>query len=119
MLFAVQVGLKVLLEDEKVFACYDSLHDTVFHAELGSSLAILRAGYTLDTLMLKYQGADWRDTANWACNGGCASLCLLCYAGCRVVLLWILRTVSSKAPLPCLKSCVSCKYAVFRTQAPA
>ncbi len=67
---ACQVGLKILLDDEKVFACYNSIHDTVFHAELGSSLAILNAGYTIDTLMLKYQGADWRDRGNWACNAG-------------------------------------------------
>lgn len=26
------------------------------------------AGYTLDSLMLRYQGVDWRDRANWACN---------------------------------------------------
>ena len=67
---ACQVGLKILLDDENVFACYNSIHDTVFHAELGSSLAILNAGYTIDTLMLKYQGADWRDRGNWACNAG-------------------------------------------------
>ena len=67
---ACQVGLKVLLDDEKVFACYSSIHDTVFHAELGSSLAILTAGHTIDTLMLKYQGADWRDRGNWGCNAG-------------------------------------------------
>ena len=67
---ACQVGLKTLLDDEKVFACYNSIHDTVFHAELGSSLAIFNAGYTIDTLMLKYQGADWTDRGNWACNAG-------------------------------------------------
>lgn len=26
------------------------------------------AGYNLDSLMLRYQGVDWRDRANWACN---------------------------------------------------
>ena len=64
------IVLTILLDDEKVFACYNSIHDTVFHAELGSSLAILNMGYTIDTLMLKYQGADWRDRGNWACNAG-------------------------------------------------
>lgn len=37
---------------------------------MGSSAAILQAGYSIDSLMLRYQGVDWRDTNNWACNAG-------------------------------------------------
>lgn len=32
------------------------------------SRTVLEAGYTLDTLQLKYQGVNWTDTANWNCN---------------------------------------------------
>ena len=67
---AFQEGLKVLQEDGLVFKCYETLHDTVWNSELGSSVAIFNAGYTIDSLLLKYQGADWRDKDNWNCNAG-------------------------------------------------
>ena len=38
------------------------------YAEMGSSASILRAGYNIDSLMLRYQGVDWRQTENWGCN---------------------------------------------------
>ena len=38
------------------------------YAEMGSSAVVLKAGYNLGSLMLRYQGVDWRDTANWGCN---------------------------------------------------
>jgi hypothetical protein len=63
-----QVGLAVLIEDGNIFKCHDTVADAVFHAELGSSLAIFNAGYTIDSLMLRYTGVDWRDQANWGCN---------------------------------------------------
>ncbi len=50
-----QVGLHVLLDDPAVFRCYDNIHDTIWYSELGASLAILNAGYNLDSLMLRYQ----------------------------------------------------------------
>ena len=71
---AAQVGLRVLREDGRVFACHEDILDTVFHAEVGASRAILAANFTLDSLMLKYQGVDWADRANWDCNAGCAAL---------------------------------------------
>lgn len=65
-----QEGLKVLQKDGSVFLCYNNLHETVWNSELGSSLAIFAAGYTIDSLMLKYQGADWLDRNSWNCNAG-------------------------------------------------
>ncbi|KAL3154058.1 hypothetical protein ABBQ32_013603 [Trebouxia sp. C0010 RCD-2024] len=65
-----QVGLQILQSDGNVFACFEDLHDTIYHAELGSSLAVLKAGYNIDSLMLRYQGVDWRDRSNWKCNAG-------------------------------------------------
>jgi hypothetical protein len=32
------------------------------------SRTILKAGYTLDSLQLKYQGVNWTDPTNWRCN---------------------------------------------------
>lgn len=64
----MQVGLQVLLEDKHVFECHRDISNAVFNAEIGSSLAIFRAGYTIDSLMLRYQGVDWTDSENWQCN---------------------------------------------------
>ncbi len=69
----MQVGLDVLKRDGRVFECYEDMKDTIFHAELGASRAVLAANFTIDSLMLRYQGVDWSDTANWNCNAGCAS----------------------------------------------
>ena len=66
----LQVGLKVLLDDEHVFNCSDNIHDAVYYSELGSSLAIFNASYTIDSLMLRYQDIDWRDIRNAECNAG-------------------------------------------------
>jgi hypothetical protein len=54
--------------DGNVFGCWESMWDVIWHGELGSSLAMLNAGHNLDSFMLRYQGVDWRDHANWGCN---------------------------------------------------
>ncbi len=61
------VGLDLMLR-ANVFSCYDTISDTVFHAELGSSKAILDAGYEIDSFMARYQGVKWSDKKNWGCN---------------------------------------------------
>lgn len=70
----MQVGLEVLMQDRHVFACQRDRWDTIFYSELGSSLAILNAGYNIDCLMLRYQGIDWRNKATWDCNERCDEL---------------------------------------------
>ena len=42
--------------------------NTIYFSELGSSAAVLDAGYNIDCLLVRYQGVDWRDKANWDCN---------------------------------------------------
>ena len=42
-------------------------------AQVGASSAVLRAGYNLDCLMLRYGGVDWRDRTFANCNAGCAA----------------------------------------------
>ena len=49
--------------------------DTIWYSELGSSLVLLNKGYNIDSLMLRYQGIDWRNKSNWGCNGGCVHTC--------------------------------------------
>ncbi len=65
-----QVGLQVLVDDGRVFQCHNSRWNTIYYSELGSSTAILKAGFNLDCLMAKYQGVDWRDKETWTCNAG-------------------------------------------------
>ncbi|EIE24703.1 hypothetical protein COCSUDRAFT_14419 [Coccomyxa subellipsoidea C-169] len=65
-----QVGLKALQDDGRVFACYGNMADTIYHAEVGASRVILDQGYTIDSLMSKYQHVDWTNTSNWNCNAG-------------------------------------------------
>jgi hypothetical protein len=63
-----QVGLQLLMADGDVFKCYDHIHLTMFHSELGASKVILDAGYTIDCLMMRYQGVNWQDKSQWHCN---------------------------------------------------
>lgn len=46
------VGMKLLVDDGKVFACYDAFQETIYHSELGASAVILEAGYNLDSFMV-------------------------------------------------------------------
>eukprot|EP00882_Tetradesmus_deserticola_P016554 GHRQ01017688.1.p1 GENE.GHRQ01017688.1~~GHRQ01017688.1.p1 ORF type:complete len:308 (+),score=99.69 GHRQ01017688.1:374-1297(+) len=63
-----KVGLQLLVSDRRVFACHKDRWDTIFYSELGSSKAVLDGGYNIGCMMLRYQGVDWRDKANWGCN---------------------------------------------------
>eukprot|EP01024_Parvocaulis_polyphysoides_P043143 TRINITY_DN39389_c0_g1_i1.p2 TRINITY_DN39389_c0_g1~~TRINITY_DN39389_c0_g1_i1.p2 ORF type:complete len:287 (+),score=18.45 TRINITY_DN39389_c0_g1_i1:393-1253(+) len=63
-----KIGLQVLIDDGKVFQSYTSFWDTIYYSELGSSLAILNAGYNVDSFMMRYQNVNWADQSTWACN---------------------------------------------------
>ncbi|PNH12741.1 LIM domain and RING finger protein [Tetrabaena socialis] len=75
------VGLQVLIDDGRVFHCHNTRWTTIYYSELGSSTAILKAGYNLDCLMAKYQGVDWRNKTNWGCNGRSSPQSELTYDG--------------------------------------
>jgi hypothetical protein len=77
--------MKVLLDKAPVFQCHKGRWDAIYFSELGSSWAILAAGYNLDSLMLRYQGVDWRNKDNWNCNARCALSGCWCQAACMVV----------------------------------
>ncbi|GAX76065.1 hypothetical protein CEUSTIGMA_g3508.t1 [Chlamydomonas eustigma] len=63
-----RVGLRLLMRDRTVFHCHQSRWNTIYYSELGSSAAVLAAGYNIDSFMTRYQGVDWRDPAHWGCN---------------------------------------------------
>ena len=47
------VGMELLVQDGKVFGCYDAFQETIYHSELGASAVILEAGYNLDSFMVR------------------------------------------------------------------
>lgn len=52
--------VKFLLKNSSVFACHQSMTDTILKGEIGASQAILNSGFGIDSLMNKYQGVDFR-----------------------------------------------------------
>lgn len=46
------VGMRLLVEDGRVFKCYEAFQDTIYYSEVGSSAVILDANYTIDSLMV-------------------------------------------------------------------
>ncbi|KAL4425923.1 hypothetical protein ABPG75_009939 [Micractinium tetrahymenae] len=65
------VGLGVLRGSGSVLRCIDDKFGTVLTSEIGASTVILEAGYNIDSLMMRYQGVDWRDVTarQLRCNG--------------------------------------------------
>jgi hypothetical protein len=63
-----RAGLGILWRDEKVFIDHPTKTSAIVDGEYGMSRAILRAGFSLDCLLYKYQGLDWSDPANWDQN---------------------------------------------------
>lgn len=63
-----QVGWDLLASKSNVFQCYDGYWERRYNSDLAASLAMLNAGYNIDSLLLRYQGVDWRNTVNWECN---------------------------------------------------
>ena len=74
-----QVGMRLWLKEGSIFKCYGSQWDSIYYSELGSSLAILRAGFNLDCFMMRYTNVDWRDERSWACNARCAHALHVCW----------------------------------------
>lgn len=62
------VGMQLLLADPGVLECHTHWVSAVRFSEIGASEVVLRAGYNIGSLMLRYQGIDFRDRAKWNCN---------------------------------------------------
>ena len=61
---ASQVGLDVLRRKGTVLKCYANMAETVTFSEIGMSMAVMEAGYNIDSLMLRYQARDLCPTAH-------------------------------------------------------
>lgn len=51
-----------------VLRCHKDRFEAVYFGEIGASLAMFEAGYTIDSFLTRYQGVDWRNQDNWECN---------------------------------------------------
>lgn len=49
------IGMRLLVDNRKVFQCYQAFQNTIFYSELGASAVILDANYTLDSFMVCMQ----------------------------------------------------------------
>lgn len=45
----------MLQKKGSVLKCYSNMAETVTYSEIGMSIAIIEAGYNIDSLMLRYQ----------------------------------------------------------------
>jgi len=72
MCFATDItGLSLMLQTG-VFQDSREKHGpngVIVAGEYAMSRILLDHGYNLDTLLFRYQGIDWRQKANWNCNG--------------------------------------------------
>ena len=68
-----KVGLELLQGNSTIFTCYEAMEDVVFFSERGISETILNAGYSIDSLMSRYQGINWQSARHlvdaYGCNG--------------------------------------------------
>ena len=63
-------GLKMVLAVKTVFFQHNGKVAAIINGEYGLTAAILKAGYTIDSLQLAYENVDWRDESKWSCNQG-------------------------------------------------
>ena len=61
-------GFARLMAQRGVFRCHKNKWDNRYHSDAGAALTIFRSGWTIDSLMSRYQGVDWRSPATWQCN---------------------------------------------------
>lgn len=61
-------GFARMVAQQGIFRCHKNRWDTRYHSDAGASLAMFKSGWTIDTLMSRYQGIDWKNTETWQCN---------------------------------------------------
>ena len=77
------IGLSIL-HKEGALKCYKDQSETVQFSELGASAAILKNGYNIASLMLRYADIDWRLKRNHDCNQNVNPFPQLMYDGITI-----------------------------------
>ncbi len=67
-------GMAVLRRSGTVFNCWGSLDEVIQHSEVGTSQVIFAAGWSIDSLMLRYQVSGGAGAA-WALASPCCASC--------------------------------------------
>ena len=62
------IGLDLLKNQGTIFYNHKKKEDAIINGEYGLSKCILGAGYTIDCMLKRYQGIDWRDPINYNLN---------------------------------------------------
>lgn len=63
-----QIGLDLLINQKTIFCNHDSKVSAIVNGEYGLSKCILNNGYSIDCMLRKYQGKDWKNTDNYNLN---------------------------------------------------
>ena len=61
-------GFARLMAQQGVFRCHKTKWDTRYYSDAGAALTMFQEGWTIDTLMSRYQGVDWKLPGTWQCN---------------------------------------------------
>ena len=62
------VGLGLLRSKGSIFCDHANKYSAIVNGEYGLSNCILGNGYSIDCMLDRYRGLDWRDTKNWSMN---------------------------------------------------
>ena len=68
-----RIGLGIMLS-AGAFTCRNDRWRTILFSELGSSAAVLNAGYNIASFVIRYRHVDWRNQSTWQCNAGISPL---------------------------------------------
>jgi hypothetical protein len=62
------LGLSLLRQQKTIFMNHNDKHSAIVNGEYGLSKCILDNGYTIDCMIRKYQGINWRNKNNYDLN---------------------------------------------------
>ena len=63
-----KIGLNILIRKKKIFMNHKNKYSAIVNGEYGLSKCILDHGYTIDCMLPRYQGINWRNSENYKMN---------------------------------------------------
>jgi hypothetical protein len=61
-------GLELLKKEETIFCIHENKYSAIVNGEYGLSNCIFKHGYSIDCMLMKYQGIDWTDSQHYNLN---------------------------------------------------
>jgi hypothetical protein len=62
------IGLNLLKDEQSIFCNHTDKESAIINGEYGLSNCILKNGFTIDSMLPKYQNIDWRNNDNYGLN---------------------------------------------------